>query len=331
MRVLLIEDDRKAAKLLAKGFQEEGFVVDVAQTGEAGEEQAAVNEYDVIVLDWLLPGKDGLAVCQALRARDLSTPILMLTARDSLADRVSGLSTGADDYLTKPFAFAELLARIRALLRRARLARPAVLRVTDLTLDPATRRVTRSGARIGLTTKEYTILEVLMQNAGETVSRTRLVERVWDEASDRLDKLVQITELDGHVVARSATLGSARLPTAPALLARLRDGETVFGTVTDFGEEPIRMVSLPVDVGRDRYAIQVAMSLDDAYAAMRLGRWLFLSMSVVILAVIGLTGALLTRRALRSIDQMVRRARRIAEASLADRLPHPATADESGR
>ena len=192
MRVLLIEDDRKAARLLAKGFQEEGFVVDIAPTGEAGEEQAVVNEYDVIVLDWLLPGKDGIAVCQALRARDLSTPILMLTARDSLADRVSGLSTGADDYLTKPFAFAELLARIRALLRRSRLARPAVLRVTDLTLDPATRRVTRSGARIGLTTKEYTILEVLMQNAGETVSRTRLVERVWDEASEVLDNLVDV-------------------------------------------------------------------------------------------------------------------------------------------
>ena len=192
MRVLLIEDDRKAAKLLAKGFQEEGFVVDVAPTGEAGEEQAAVNEYDVIVLDWLLPGKDGLAVCQALRARDLSTPILMLTARDSLADRVNGPTLGVDDYLTKPFAFAELLARIRALLRRSRLARPAVLRVTDLTLDPANRRVTRGGARIGLTSKEYTILEVLMQNAGETVSRTRLVERVWDEASEVLDNLVDV-------------------------------------------------------------------------------------------------------------------------------------------
>jgi len=192
MRALLIEDDRKAARLFTKGFQEEGFVVDIAPTGEAGEEQAVVNEYDVIVLDWLLPGKDGIAVCQALRARDLSTPILMLTARDSLADRVSGLSTGADDYLTKPFAFAELLARIRALLRRSRLARPAVLRVTDLTLDPATRRVTRNGARIGLTTKEYTILEVLMQNAGETVSRTRLVERVWDEASEVLDNLVDV-------------------------------------------------------------------------------------------------------------------------------------------
>jgi len=118
MRVLVIEDDHKAAKLLAKGLQEEGFVVDLAPTGEEGEEQAAVNEYDVIVLDWLLPGKDGIAVCRALRARDVSTPILMLTARDSLADRVSGLGTGADDYLTKPFAFAELLARIRAALRR---------------------------------------------------------------------------------------------------------------------------------------------------------------------------------------------------------------------
>jgi DNA-binding response OmpR family regulator len=192
MRVLLIEDDRKAAKLLAKGLHEEGFVVDVAPTGETGEEQAFVNEYDVIVLDWLLPGKDGIAVCQALRARDLTTPILMLTARHSLADRVSGLSTGADDYLTKPFAFAELLARIRALLRRARVARPPILRVTDLTLDPASRKVTRGGVKIGLTSKEYTILEVLMQNAGETVSRTRLVERVWDEASEVLDNLVDV-------------------------------------------------------------------------------------------------------------------------------------------
>lgn len=194
MRVLLIEDDRKAAKLLAKGLQEEGFVIDVAVTGEEGEEQAAVNEYDVIVLDWLLPGKDGIAVCRSLRAHDVSTPILMLTARDSLADRVNGLSTGADDYLTKPFAFAELLARIRALLRRSRLVRPTVLRVADLTLDPATRRVARAGVLVALTSKEYAILEVLMQRAGEIVSRTRLVERVWDEASDVIDNLV-----DAHV------------------------------------------------------------------------------------------------------------------------------------
>ena len=192
MRVLLIEDDRKAAKLLAKGLHEEGFVVDVAPTGEEGEEQAAINEYDVIVLDWLLPGKDGIAVCQSLRVRDLSTPILMLTARDGLADRVKGLGTGADDYLTKPFAFAELLARIRALLRRSRNARPAVLRVDDLTLDPASRRVTRAGAPVALTSKEFAILEVLMRSAGEIVSRTRLVERVWNEASEVLDNLVDV-------------------------------------------------------------------------------------------------------------------------------------------
>lgn len=192
MRVLLIEDDRKAARLLAKGLQEEGFVVDVAPTGEDGEERATVNEYDLIVLDWLLPGKDGLAVCRALRAGGSSTPILMLTARDSIADRVSGLSTGADDYLTKPFAFAELLARIRALLRRSRVAQPAVLRVADLTLDPATRRVTRGSGRVTLTPTEYGILEVLMRNPGEVVSRTRLAERVWDEASEVLDNLVDV-------------------------------------------------------------------------------------------------------------------------------------------
>jgi DNA-binding response OmpR family regulator len=194
MRVLLIEDDRKAARLLSKGLQEEGFVVDVASTGEGGEEQAALNEYDVVILDWLLPGRDGLAVCRALRASGNSTPILMLTARDSVADRVSGLGTGADDYLTKPFAFDELLARIRALLRRSRSAQPVVLKVADLTLDPVTRRVARGSLAIALTPKEYAILEALMRNVGQVVSRTRLAERVWDEASEVLDNLV-----DAHV------------------------------------------------------------------------------------------------------------------------------------
>src|SRR5438093_1559993 len=192
MRVLLIEDDVKAARLLTKGLQEEGFVVDVAPSGEVGEEQASVNEYDVIVLDWLLPGKDGITVCRELRAREVLTPILMLTARDSLADRVAGLRTGADDYLTKPFAFAELLARVQALLRRSRLAQPAVLRVADLTLDPASRRVARDGAAIALTAKEYAILEVLMHSAGQAVSRTHLAERVWDEASDVLDNVLDV-------------------------------------------------------------------------------------------------------------------------------------------
>jgi two-component system, OmpR family, sensor kinase len=147
----------------------------------------------------------------------------------------------------------------------------------------------------------------------------------------RLDKFVQITDLDGRVAARSMTLGTASLPTSPGLLARLRDGETVFATVTDFGEEPIRMVSLPVEVGGTRYAIHVAMSLDDAYAVTRAGRWLFLGMSLVILTAIGLTSALLATNALRPIDRMVRRARSIGEANLADRLPHPGTVDEIGR
>src|SRR6185312_9472632 len=164
MRVLLIEDDRKAARLLSKGLQEEGFVVDIAATGEGGEEQAALNEYDLVILDWLLPGRDGLTVCRALRASGNSTPIIMLTARDSVADRVSGLGTGADDYLTKPFAFDELLARIRALLRRSRMAHPAVLRIADLTLDPGRRRVARAGVPIALTSKEYALLEVLVRN-----------------------------------------------------------------------------------------------------------------------------------------------------------------------
>jgi two-component system, OmpR family, response regulator len=192
VRVLVVEDDPKVAKFLAKGLREESFVVDVAASGEQGEEMLTEAEYDVIVLDWLLPGKEGLAVCEGLRARGVSTPILMLTARDSLDDRVSGLTTGADDYLTKPFAFAELLARIRALLRRSRVARPVVLRVGDLTLDPGTRRVARGGVPITLTAKEYAILEVLMRNAGDVVSRTRLTERVWDEASDVLDNLVEV-------------------------------------------------------------------------------------------------------------------------------------------
>jgi DNA-binding response OmpR family regulator len=194
MRILLVEDDRKAARLLTRGLQEEGFVVDVASTGEEGEEKAAVSEYDVLVLDWLLPGKDGLAVCRALRDSGNSIPILMLTARDGVADRVSGLRTGADDYLTKPFAFAELLARVRALLRRSRVAQPTVLRVADLALDPASRRVTRGTVAITLTPKEYAILEVLMRATGEVVTRTRLAERVWDEASEVLDNLV-----DAHV------------------------------------------------------------------------------------------------------------------------------------
>ena len=192
MRALLIEDDATIADFVGRGLREAGFAVDHAADGVAGLTFALQQAYDVAIIDVMLPKRDGLSVIDELRHKGVATPVLILSARRSVDDRVRGLQAGGDDYLTKPFAFAELLARIRALLRRARVARPPILRVTDLTLDPASRRVTRAGVKIGLTSKEYTILEVLMQNAGETVSRTRLVERVWDEASEVLDNLVDV-------------------------------------------------------------------------------------------------------------------------------------------
>ena len=192
MRLLLVEDDKKAARVLARGFGEEGFVVDVAHSGEVGDELATSNRYDAIVLDWLLPRKDGLSVCQDLRKRGTRTPILMLTARDSLPDRVAGLDSGADDYLTKPFAFEELLARVRALLRRSELTRPPVLEVGDLSLDPVSHRVTRGAQEISLTPKEYLILETLMRHAGQVVSRTRIGESVWEDDPDDLTNLVDV-------------------------------------------------------------------------------------------------------------------------------------------
>ena len=192
MRILLVEDDRKAARLLARGLEEERFVVDVASTGAAGDEMAGVNDYDVIVLDWLLPDKEGIDVCRDLRSRGVSTPILMLTARDSLEDRVIGLNTGADDYLVKPFGFAELLARIHALLRRSDITRPVVLKVADLTLDPSSHRVERGGLRINLTPKEYAILEMLMRRAGQVVTRASLSERVWETEHDGFTNLVDV-------------------------------------------------------------------------------------------------------------------------------------------
>jgi DNA-binding response OmpR family regulator len=192
MRILVVEDDHEAARLLAKGLREEGWVVDVAHSGESGDEMANVNTYDAIVLDWLLPDRDGIAVCRDLRAGGIHIPILMLTARDGVDDRVIGLNTGADDYLTKPFAFAELLARLRALLRRSDLTRPVVLTVDDLTLDPVSHQVTRGGVLISLTPKEYAILQTLMRHAGEVVSRTQLGERVWESENDALANLVDV-------------------------------------------------------------------------------------------------------------------------------------------
>jgi len=192
MRILLIEDDQEAARLLARGLREEGWIVDIAFSGESGDEMASVNTYDAIVLDWMLPDRDGIAVCQSLRESGLQAPILILTARDAIEDRVLGLNAGADDYLTKPFAFAELLARLHALLRRSELTRPVLLTVEDLTLDPRSQQVMRGGLPISLTPKEYGILETLMRHAGEVVSRAYLGEHVWEDEHDSLTNLVDV-------------------------------------------------------------------------------------------------------------------------------------------
>jgi len=191
MRVLLVEDDRKAARLVSKGLHEAGFLVDVAHSSEEGDDMTAAVDYAVIVLDWLLPGKDGIAFCRDLRARGISTPILMLTARHGLDDRVTGLNVGADDYLTKPFAFTELLARLHALLRRSAITRPVVLTIGDLSLDPVSHVVTRAATPVNLTPKEYAILEVLMRHPGEVLTRTSLGEHLWP-GDDDVNNLVDV-------------------------------------------------------------------------------------------------------------------------------------------
>jgi len=199
MKLLLVEDDARTAQAVARGLREEGYVVDVAASAEDGE--ALVDDanyrnvnYRLMIVDWYLPGKDGVAMCRALRRRRVTTPILMLTARDAVADRVAALDTGVDDYLTKPFAFAELLARLRALLRRSDLSRPTVLSVGDLRMDPTTHRVTRKGIPIQLTAKEYQILELLMRRPGEVVPRSQIEQELWGEIND-----VTSNSVDVHV------------------------------------------------------------------------------------------------------------------------------------
>ncbi len=192
MRALIIEDDQKAARLIEKGLREERFSVDITHSGDEGDVMASVTSYDVIVLNQLLPDKDGIVVCRGLRERGVVSPILMLSARGSLEDRVRGLNAGADDYLVKPFGLTELLARIRALLRRSELTRPVVLTVADLTLDPASYRVTRSGITINLTRKEYAILEVLMRHPGHVMGRAQLAERAWEAEPDPFTNLIDV-------------------------------------------------------------------------------------------------------------------------------------------
>jgi two-component system OmpR family response regulator len=192
MRILVVEDEPKMAGLLRRGLSEEGYAVDIVRTGTDALWAAAENPYDAIVLDIMLPDLDGFEVCRRLRKDDLWAPVIMLTARDAIDDRVSGLDAGADDYLTKPFSFGELFARLRALLRRGAAERPPVLQVDDLELDPATRQVARGGSEIKLTAKEFALLEYFMRRAGEVLSRARLIEHVWDFGFDADSNVVDV-------------------------------------------------------------------------------------------------------------------------------------------
>jgi two-component system copper resistance phosphate regulon response regulator CusR len=192
MRILLVEDEPDAAQMLAKGLREQSYAVDVATDGEAAVYQAGVNDYDLVILDVMLPLKDGFQVCRELRAEGLTFPILMLTARDAPPDRVAGLDMGADDYLTKPFDFHELLARLRALLRRGPALRPETVEVADLSIDMRARRVRRGGRQIELTAKEYALLEYLARRAGEVVSRAEIAEHVWEENFDPFSNLIEV-------------------------------------------------------------------------------------------------------------------------------------------
>ena len=192
MRILLVEDEPSAAAMLAKGLREEAYAVDMAADGETALAQAFVNDYDLIILDVVLPGKDGFKVCRELRSSESSVPVLMLTARDAVEDRVEGLDSGADDYLPKPFDFEELLARVRALLRRKPALYPEVITVGNLSVDTRARRVTRAGQTIDLTAKEYALLEYLARRAGEVVSRADISEHVWDESYDPFSKVIEV-------------------------------------------------------------------------------------------------------------------------------------------
>jgi two-component system, OmpR family, response regulator len=192
MRILVVEDHERMAGLIRRGLLEEGYAVDLVANGEDGEWMAAENEYDAIVLDVVLPGIDGFELCRRIRGEGGWAPVLMLTARDAVDDRVRGLDAGADDYLTKPFAFAELIARIRALVRRGSPKRPATLAVGDLTLDPSSHEVRRGDALVDLTAKEFSLLEYLMRHPGEVLSRGRLIEHVWDFAFDGDSNVVDV-------------------------------------------------------------------------------------------------------------------------------------------
>jgi DNA-binding response OmpR family regulator len=192
MRLLLVEDDARIARFVAKGLREQAYAVDVAGSGDDALYQTAVNTYDLVILDVMIPAPDGFTVCRELRTSGQRMPILMLTARDAVEDRIAGLDHGADDYLTKPFEFRELLARLRALLRRSGELRPSKIAVADLVLDTGAQSATRAGRHITLTAKEYGLLEYLARNAGRVVGRAEIAEHVWDETFDPFSNLIEV-------------------------------------------------------------------------------------------------------------------------------------------
>jgi two-component system OmpR family response regulator len=192
VRVLVVDDDRKLADLVQRGLGADGMMIDVAYSGDDALWRAAATRYDAIVLDVMMPGIDGVTTCRRLREEDVWAPVLLLTARDAIEDRVAGLDAGADDYLTKPFAFPELAARLRALVRRGRVERPVVLRVGDLELDPAAHRVRRGATEIDLSPKEYALLYALMNQVGEVLGRYELLERAWDGEYENRSNVIDV-------------------------------------------------------------------------------------------------------------------------------------------
>ena len=220
MRVLIVEDERKLAELLARGLREEGHAADIAARGEDAVWMAEAAPFDVIVLDVMLPGLDGFAVCRRLREREIWTPVLMLTARDAVEDRVAGLDAGADDYLAKPFAFDELLARLRALARRAPNERPTMLAVGELRLDPAARRVWRGDTELEVSSKEFALLELFLRNAGAVLSRDQLLDGAWDMSFERRSNVIDV-----YVRTLRGKIGRNAIETVRGVGYRLREGE----------------------------------------------------------------------------------------------------------
>lgn len=192
MRLLLVEDDPRIARFVSRGLEEQSYAVDLVANGNDALYQVEINDYDLVILDVMIPGKDGFATCRSIRALGKRMPILMLTARDAVDDRITGLDSGADDYLTKPFEFGELLARLRALLRRPRELRPGRMIVGDLELDTASRTAKRGNRSIALTAKEYALLEFLARNANRVVGRSEIAEHVWDESFDPFSNLIEV-------------------------------------------------------------------------------------------------------------------------------------------